>query len=1408
MTEPAVVRPPAVRRPAGRRFAPTRAGIINLWDYRDEEFLFVDGWLVLRGPNGSGKTKALEVLFPFVLDGRIEPRRLNPFASEERTMKSNLLYRGQEVAHAYVWLEFSDGDSYVTVGVGLRAHRHVDRVTRWHFVVDGRVGVDLSLLDADDRPLNRRDLLARLGPDAVRDSPEEHRQQVDTRLFGLGPARYEQLLDLVLTLRKPQLAKDLNPAELSRTLQRGLRPVDEALLVEAASSFDDMEAVARTLEGLVAADTATAAFLAVYSTYLRTHARAAADALTARRTTVEERRAALAGAGRALAEATGAERSARQARSAAEGEPGRLRAHLDSLKSSAAYRSHEQLADLERHVADLAAAAAGSAETVGAEGSAADRRRGEWERAEIASRDARATAHRLAGELAAEADTAGIGWAAEDAAGDGLAIRVSARVSARRDDVRVVRERAARLAQAERDQARATSELAAAEEAVTGAEAAERDAEAAVGQARRRAAIGLEAWAADHRELLTELALPDLAGGLGAIVDRTGEAGTSTLREAYAEATAPAVAGRRDELAALRSHRAVLVEKRAQVVEERERIAAERDDAPVPPVTRTAPREQRPGAPLWGLVRFADGVIDSDAAGIEAALHAAGLLDAWLHPDPAATVAALAGGEPDGYLLPLPLDRRPAGRTLADVLVPEDQPDVPAGQVAAVLASVSLLAEATGLAVGGSSSSAAGNAVAADGRYAQGVALGAHVKPAPEYIGATARAARRAARITECDRLLASLDAEIGEVDRARDALVRILSAVEAAGAAMPPLAPIHSALRDLDRAAATLAAHRQAAAAAAQRLDQALAEQSATAAALRRAVAERSLPADRVDEAADAVARFERLGIKLEAAYRAAAGAAEAAAQAQSHHDEAVGRLAAAETAARLARLRHQEKDQAYQTLRATIGTEVEQVIARVATVQEQISAAEATLATASERLATAREASASARARVELGEQAVAEAVTEARHEARRLRPYAQPDLLGLLRCPTELRWPAHAAEAGGDSGAELGPEIVALHEALLAATRELSPTETSLKQSATRLTTALTELQAQLPAAGLDHRPEWDTDDGVIVVRVGDEQGRSPVAHFAERIARERRDQEQLLTEAEQRILEDALLGQLARQIHHRTIEARDLVQNMDIQMRARRMSSGLTVGVGWRLADDLDAPQREVCKLLERDPARLGPGQLSTLRRHFADRIRAARAAAPEQPYRELLGQVLDYRRWRMFAFTLHRPGGGTEALTRSRHSQLSGGEQSVSLHLPLFAAANALFGSARPDAPRLLGLDEAFAGVDETGRGELMSLARQFDLDLFMTGYDLWATHPSMRGAAHYDLSHSPLDHTISTVLLVWDGAGNMADFDGTLARALGSPETRRAPDHALPGTRTADVVERAESQPVLELVDE
>ena len=162
-----------------------------------------------------------------------------------------------------MWLELRHRDTgeAVTLGVGLHAARHRDTPVRWHFVADGRVGTDFSLITDDDRPMTRKQLAEQIGEPSLYASATDYRAAIDQRLFGLGRERYEQLLTLILTLRRPQLAKNLDPGKLSDTLTDGLRPVDDDLIAEAARSFDDMEAVATTLEGLTAADEATRTFL-------------------------------------------------------------------------------------------------------------------------------------------------------------------------------------------------------------------------------------------------------------------------------------------------------------------------------------------------------------------------------------------------------------------------------------------------------------------------------------------------------------------------------------------------------------------------------------------------------------------------------------------------------------------------------------------------------------------------------------------------------------------------------------------------------------------------------------------------------------------------------------------------------------------------------------------------------------------------------------------------------------------------------------------------------------------------------------------------------------------------------------------------------------------------------------------
>ena len=456
------------------RFQPTRAGIINMWDYRDEEFCFADGWLVLRGPNGSGKTKALEVLFPFVLDGRIDPKRLNPFAAEDRTMKSNLLFRGGENALGYVWLELRHRGTgkAVTIGVGLHAARHRDALVRWHFVADGRVGADFSLITGDDRPMTRRQLAEEIGESSLHASPTDYRAAIDQRLFGLGRERYEQLLTLILTLRRPQLAKNLDPAKLSDTLADGLRPVDDDLIAEAARSFDDMEAVATTLEGLTAADEATRAFLASYTTYLRTHARSAADALTRRREASTQRRTELAGDITALASAETGQAQAQARREEAENTLAGLRARYDQLKSSHAYQAVEQLADLISRRHRRAGRRRGPRNSPAQRGD--HRARADSEEAAVILADLESVVSRTAAELADHAAAAGIGWQAADAEADGFTERVGARVTARLEAVRAMRAalESHRRAEHARDLARLALDRA--QQAVTAAERAER----------------------------------------------------------------------------------------------------------------------------------------------------------------------------------------------------------------------------------------------------------------------------------------------------------------------------------------------------------------------------------------------------------------------------------------------------------------------------------------------------------------------------------------------------------------------------------------------------------------------------------------------------------------------------------------------------------------------------------------------------------------------------------------------------------------------------------------------------------------------------------------------------------------------------------------------------------------------
>ena len=52
-----------------------RVGLLDFWYYDEEEFDFLDGRMLLRGANGSGKSVTMQSFIPLLLDGNMRPER-------------------------------------------------------------------------------------------------------------------------------------------------------------------------------------------------------------------------------------------------------------------------------------------------------------------------------------------------------------------------------------------------------------------------------------------------------------------------------------------------------------------------------------------------------------------------------------------------------------------------------------------------------------------------------------------------------------------------------------------------------------------------------------------------------------------------------------------------------------------------------------------------------------------------------------------------------------------------------------------------------------------------------------------------------------------------------------------------------------------------------------------------------------------------------------------------------------------------------------------------------------------------------------------------------------------------------------------------------------------------------------
>ena len=241
------------------RWKMNRIGFVNFWLYDNESFELEDGKILLRGQNGSGKSITTQSFIPFVLDGDRTPSRLDPFGTSDRRMEYYFLGDNEkDESTGYLYLEFKKEDSqeYRTIGIGQSAHKGRP-MNFWGFVIlnNKRINVDFNLFRQSGEkiiPYDKQELKKVLGEDTpFTDSQKEYKEMVNQYLFGFERIeQYEQYIKLLIKVRAPKLSNNFKPTRIYEILNDSLQVLSDNDLSAMVEAMEKMDNIQEILEGL------------------------------------------------------------------------------------------------------------------------------------------------------------------------------------------------------------------------------------------------------------------------------------------------------------------------------------------------------------------------------------------------------------------------------------------------------------------------------------------------------------------------------------------------------------------------------------------------------------------------------------------------------------------------------------------------------------------------------------------------------------------------------------------------------------------------------------------------------------------------------------------------------------------------------------------------------------------------------------------------------------------------------------------------------------------------------------------------------------------------------------------------------------------------------------------------------
>ena len=239
------------------------------------------------------------------------------------------------------------------------------------------------------------------------------------------------------------------------------------------------------------------------------------------------------------------------------------------------------------------------------------------------------------------------------------------------------------------------------------------------------------------------------------------------------------------------------------------------------------------------------------------------------------------------------------------------------------------------------------------------------------------------------------------------------------------------------------------------------------------------------------------------------------------------------------------------------------------------------------------------------------------------------------------------------------------------------------------------------------------------------------------------------EAALAAAEEKALREFVVGLLPTAIRTGWVRMHDWTREVNRKMRSAAASSQLSVQVRISLASDMSEHARTVyelaCKVFEADRTAEQDAAVSQA-------LQALINAADDETMADKVAAAVNIREWVDVTYEIRRPDGTTVNWTP--RTGLSGGERRLVVLAPMLAAIAAGYDRLGETVLRLAALDEVPAEVDEQGREGLARYLSTLDLDLICTSY-LWDGAPgAWDGIDAWDLEAAPDTTVVGFPMLV------------------------------------------------------